>query len=88
MDRGAWQATVHGVTKEPDRTEQLNMFNNILKNRGGIIVWVSFIQGLSDAIKNPISFLLLLFSTVALSSKFGLLCCGKMVNAISGLIDP
>ena len=20
MDRGAWQATVHGVTKEPDRT--------------------------------------------------------------------
>ena len=87
MDRGAWWATVHGVTKELDRTEQLNN-NNILKNRGGIIVWVCFIQGLSDAIKNPISFLLLLFSTVALSSKFGLLHGGKMVNAISGLIDP
>ena len=24
MDRGAWQDTVHGVTKEPDTTEQLN----------------------------------------------------------------
>ena len=24
MDRGAWQATVHGVTKESDMTEQLN----------------------------------------------------------------
>ena len=23
MDRGAWQATVHGVTKELDMTEQL-----------------------------------------------------------------
>ena len=24
MDRGAWQATVHGVTKELDTTQQLN----------------------------------------------------------------
>ena len=24
MDRGAWQATVHGVTKEPDMIRQLN----------------------------------------------------------------
>ena len=24
MDRGAWRATVHGVTKESDRTQQLN----------------------------------------------------------------
>ena len=24
MDRRAWQATVHGVAKEPDATEQLN----------------------------------------------------------------
>ena len=24
MDRGAWRATVHGVTKELDMTEQLN----------------------------------------------------------------
>ena len=24
MDRGAWQATVHGVTKESDMTKQLN----------------------------------------------------------------
>ena len=27
MDRGAWQATVHGVTKESDTTEQLNKNN-------------------------------------------------------------
>ena len=25
MDRGAWLATVHGVTKEPDTTEQLTL---------------------------------------------------------------
>ena len=28
MDRGAWQATVHGVTKESDRTEQLSLSLN------------------------------------------------------------
>ena len=27
MDRGSWQATVHGVTKESDTTEQLNNNN-------------------------------------------------------------
>ena len=26
MDRGTWQATVHGVCKESDRTEQLSLF--------------------------------------------------------------
>ena len=31
MDRGAWQATVYGVTKESDMTFQLN--NNILLRR-------------------------------------------------------
>ena len=28
MDRGAWQATVHGVTKESDTTKQLHNHNN------------------------------------------------------------
>ena len=28
MDRGAWQATVHGVAKELDTTEQLNHTND------------------------------------------------------------
>ena len=28
MDRGAWQATVHGVAKELDMTEQLNIDNS------------------------------------------------------------
>ena len=28
MDRGAWQATVHRVRKEPDTTETLN-YNSI-----------------------------------------------------------
>ena len=28
MDRGAWQATVHGITKESDTTEQLNKQKN------------------------------------------------------------
>ena len=25
MDRGAWQATVHGVNKESDKTERLTL---------------------------------------------------------------
>ena len=28
MDRGAWQATVHGVAKKSDMTEQLNNNSN------------------------------------------------------------
>ena len=28
MDRGTWQATVHGFTKESDMTERLNHNNN------------------------------------------------------------
>ena len=31
MDRGAWRATVHGVTKESDTTKQLNsVINDII----------------------------------------------------------
>ena len=30
-DRGAWQATVHGVTKESDTTEQLTLAKNFLR---------------------------------------------------------
>ena len=30
MDRGAWQATVHGVAKELDTTGQLNNINSCL----------------------------------------------------------
>ena len=33
MDKGAWWATVHGVTKESDKTEQLNN-NNKLEQPG------------------------------------------------------
>ena len=29
MDRGSWWATVHGVTKEADMTQQLNSNNNV-----------------------------------------------------------
>ena len=29
-DRGAWRATIHGVAKESDTTEQLNSSNNKL----------------------------------------------------------
>ena len=33
MDRGAWQAVVHGVAKEPVRTQELNNHNNNNNNR-------------------------------------------------------
>ena len=35
VDRGAWWATVHGVTKELDTTERLNNNNMICHNYGG-----------------------------------------------------
>ena len=38
MDKGAWQATVHGVTEEPNMTEQLN---NITPLCGWTTVWLS-----------------------------------------------
>ena len=34
IDRGAWRATVHGVTKESDTTQWLNSNNN--KEQGGV----------------------------------------------------
>ena len=33
MDRGAWRATVHGVAKELDTTEQLTLLNSLLCHR-------------------------------------------------------
>ena len=35
MDRGAWQATVHGVTKSPMRTEELTLSLSI----SSILAW-------------------------------------------------
>ena len=32
MDRGAWWATVHGVAKESDMTEQLTLMSDMKKN--------------------------------------------------------
>ena len=32
MDRGAWQATLHGVAKESDTTYQLNSNNKIFSS--------------------------------------------------------
>ena len=43
MDRGAWQATVHGGHKELDRTEQLN--NSDIKD---LIENTSFKNSLND----------------------------------------
>ena len=33
MDRGAWQATVHGVTKESDTTERLSIHALLFKKQ-------------------------------------------------------
>ena len=32
MDRAAWQATAHGVTKESDTTERLNINSKVISN--------------------------------------------------------
>ena len=49
MDRGAWQATVHGVTKESETTEQLK--NNNIPSQDPVlsqtvprITWEKFVK--------------------------------------------
>ena len=44
MDRAAWRATVHGVEKEPDMTEQLNTAD-LLQKCYGEAVEASWVQG-------------------------------------------
>ena len=41
MDRGAWQATVYGVTKEPDTTQQLNNKTYVLGALENCCCWVT-----------------------------------------------
>ena len=38
MDRGTWRATVHGVTKESDRTQGLNKNKLIIALEGIVII--------------------------------------------------
>ena len=47
MDRGVWQATVHGVAKYSDTTEQLSMHACTFKNR------VSFLQSYNLPVYKP-----------------------------------
>ena len=41
MDRGGWQATVHGVAKELDMTRRLNNNSHIKKVKEGLLWWSS-----------------------------------------------
>ena len=43
MDRGAWEAIIHGVTKESDTTEQLNNNNNNNNNKNRIPSFLSYL---------------------------------------------
>ena len=42
LDRGAWRATDHGVTKSQTRLKQLSMHNGTFQEMGGIELWLSF----------------------------------------------
>ena len=42
MDRGAWQATVHGVTKELDRTEQLSTTHYLHSSQSRKLIFASY----------------------------------------------
>ena len=56
MDRGAWWATVHGVTKELDMTEQLNNSNTITHSKQWddlhlwwfIFIFISFLRSVES----------------------------------------
>ena len=41
MHRGAWQATVHGVTEELDTVTERSVFVEILKTAMSFIEWSS-----------------------------------------------
>ena len=43
MDRGAWEAIIHGVTKESDTTEQLKNNNNNNNNKNRIPSFLSYL---------------------------------------------
>ena len=43
MDIGAWRATVHGVTKESDTTEQLNGTELTIVSPGVLVTRVSIL---------------------------------------------
>ena len=53
MDRGAWEATVHGFAKELDMTWWLNNNNNIKENEGGKLN--KYIQQNTNLIKTDFS---------------------------------
>ena len=42
LDRGAWRATDHGVTKSQTRLKQLSMHNGTFQEMRGIELWLSF----------------------------------------------
>ena len=42
MDRGAWQATDHGVTERQTRLKQLSMHNGTFQEMGSVELWLSF----------------------------------------------
>ena len=44
MDRGAWRATVHGCSKEPDTTEQLSAHTHIGEYTQYLIITYSRIK--------------------------------------------
>ena len=42
MDRGAWQATDHGVTERQTRLKQLSIHNGTFQEMGSVELWLSF----------------------------------------------
>ena len=51
MDRGAWQATVHGVAKELDMTEQQNHTNNSMGCADPFLL--AFMKGVDTLLDPP-----------------------------------
>ena len=40
LNRGAWWATVHGVTKESDKTQRLSNNNNKIETGPRRVLWI------------------------------------------------
>ena len=53
-DRGAWQATIHRVTKESDTTKQLNNNNIVSQDLSDVSLIIRLIMGLGPQQKSAI----------------------------------
>ena len=76
MDRGAWQATIHGVAKESDTTQQLNS-NNKVHTQTDLPIRPS----MACSLPFYLSIICLLILHLVHLLNFSLICCSCSIHS-------